>query len=475
MSDNPERTRAKRTEPAQSKRTDYVTRDDLGATRAAPRDAASLRDLAVDAAIWAMPIVSVDAMRQAFFRDAGAEYGDIVYLSRFADANFQITTPNASTHYVYFNFNVKDGPIVLEIPAAVGAGLFGSILDAWQVPVADVGPAGDDEGKGGKYLLLPPGYEDNVAGDYFAVPLETFNGYVALRAIATDSSETATRKAIDLVQRLRVYPLSETNVPPTPRFIDMSGRLFDGIVRFDESFFDSLARMINEEADDPRDGAMLERLAALGLVRGKPFGPDDAMHAILREAAAEAQERLMSAASGSIVQYWPDAHWGVPGTGDASPETGFVSGDKSVNVMARAVFFFLACAPPKQIGKASFYLSTFVDKAGAPLESSKSYRLRVPPDVPAAQFWAATVYTTDTASFIRDVPRVEINSYDESIVKNEDGSVDIFFGPEATKGHEANWIPTGEGENWFVIFRLYGPQPQLFDKTWKLPDIEAVA
>jgi hypothetical protein len=474
MSDNPERTRAKRNQPAASKRTDYVARDDQRATGAIPRDDASLRELAVEAAIWAMPIVSVDAMRQAFFRDAGAEYGDIVYLSRFADWHFQIATPNASTHYVYFNFNVNGGPVVLEIPAAVGAGLFGSILDAWQVPVGDVGPAGDDEGKGGKYLLLPPGYEDNVAGDFFAVPLETFNGYVALRAIATDSSETATRRAIDLVQRLRVYPLSEAAVPPTPRFIDMSDRLFDGIVRFDESFFDSLARMINEEQELPRDAEMYERLAALGIVKGQSFGPDDRMHTILRDAAIDAQEQLMGAAAGSVVPYWPDTRWGVPATGGPSYENGFVSNGR-VDVQTRGVFFFLACAPPKKLGKASFYLSAFTDASGAALTSEKSYRLHVSPNVPAAQFWAVTVYALDTASFMRDVPRVEVNSYDESVVKNDDGSVDVFFGPNAPSNRETNWIPTGEGERWFAFFRLYGPQPALFDKTWKLPDIETVA
>lgn len=110
---------------------------------------------AVEAAIWGMPLVNTGAMRQAYFRDVGAKYNDICYFSKPADWKFQVTTPNASTNYVYFNYNLKDGPVVVEIPAAVGAGLLGSMVDAWDEPMNDIGPAGEDQGKGGKYLLLP--------------------------------------------------------------------------------------------------------------------------------------------------------------------------------------------------------------------------------------------------------------------------------------------------------------------------------
>jgi hypothetical protein len=104
-----------------------------------------------------MPLVSVDTMREAGRRDAGAGYNDIVFWSKPTDWRFRFTTPNASTYYVYFAFNLGGGSVVLEIPPAVGAGLFGSLVDAWEVPVTDVGPAGDDEGKGGRYLMLAAG------------------------------------------------------------------------------------------------------------------------------------------------------------------------------------------------------------------------------------------------------------------------------------------------------------------------------
>src|SRR2546422_66455 len=137
-------------------------------------DESAAYDAAVQAAIWGTPIVSFDAMRQAFFRDAQAMYNDVVFWSKPADWKFQITTPNASSHYVFFNFNTKEGPVVAEIPAAVEAGLFGSILDAWQVPLADVGPEGEDRGKGGKYVLLPPDHSGNVPEEYIPVRFQTY-------------------------------------------------------------------------------------------------------------------------------------------------------------------------------------------------------------------------------------------------------------------------------------------------------------
>jgi len=141
----------------------------------------TLRRRAVEAAIWGMPIVSVDAMRQAYFRGAKANYNDVVFWSKPSDWKNQTTTPNTSTHYVYFNFNTKEGPVVVEIPPAAEAGLFGSLLDAWQVPLADVGPEGEDQGKGGKYLLLPPDFKGETPAGYIIVRAQTYNGYALFR------------------------------------------------------------------------------------------------------------------------------------------------------------------------------------------------------------------------------------------------------------------------------------------------------
>src|SRR6476646_9003803 len=121
---------------------------------------------AVESVVWGMPLVNTDAMRQAYLRDVGAKYNDICYFSKPANWKFQVTTPNASTHYVYCNFNLKDGPVVLEVPSPVGAGLLGAVIDAWDVTTVGVGPEDENKGQAAKYLLLPPDFDGDVPAGY---------------------------------------------------------------------------------------------------------------------------------------------------------------------------------------------------------------------------------------------------------------------------------------------------------------------
>lgn len=432
--------------------------------------------LALDAALWGVPIVSMDAMRQAFFRDAGAGYGDVVYLSRPADWKFQITTPNASTHYVYFNFCVRHGPMVLEIPPAVGARISGSLLDAWQVPMADVGTTGEDDGRGARYLLLPPHHIGPVRKPYVPVHCSTFNGFGLLRAVPRDSSGTAVSRAVALVKQIRLYPLTRAPNPPDPRFIDMSGVLFDGIVRYDLRYFQSLARMIGEEPVRS-DAAIHEVLRQLGITRHQPFAPNDDRKVLLVEAASTCHEELVSAAAGIGAPYWSDTYWTAPPGRPHEQvyiEPDFIDEERGLNVIARAGAFFLSCAPPKRPRDGLLCLHAFMDRDAKPLLGERTYRLRVPAAVPAARFWTVTVYARDTAAFIRRSPRLEVSSLDTSIAGNADGSVDVYFSPKPPAGNEHNWIATSGGVRWFAIFRLHGAQLEFFDKRWKLPDIEAV-
>lgn len=428
---------------------------------------------AVDAVLWGMPIVSFDAMRQAFFRDAGAAPHDLVYWSKVADWKLQLTTPNASAHYAWAQIDTRQGPLVLEVPAAVGAGLFGSILDAWQVPMADVGPHGADAGKGGSYLLLPPGFQGDVPPGKIAIRLATFGGYAAFRAIPEGASEAARNQALALIRRLRLYPLANVAPPPQQRFIDMSGRLFDGIVRFDDSYFARLARMIDEEPALPRDAPMLDQLRALGIDQGKPFAPDAALRDLLGDAARTAHNSLVTATAAEGAAYWPNRRWRTPSTVGAKTGFTFVTDDGSLDVNARALTYFLACAPPATLGKASFYLAAFADRAGQVLTGDRTYRLHVPSHVPAAQFWAATVYDRETAAFVREAPRVEVNSY-AAHQTNPDGSVDLYFGPAPPAGKDANWVYTAPDAAWFTLFRFYGPTAPLLDKRWQLTDFDTI-
>src|SRR5678816_1337114 len=205
-----------------------------------------LQRRAVEAMIWGMPLVNVDTMRQAFMRDARATYGDIAYWSKPADWKIQFTTPNALCYYVYFNFNTKNGPVVVELPQAGDTEFVGSIINAWEMPLVEVNPKAKNQGVGKKYLLLPPGYKAVIPAEYTPVRSETYNGYVLLRVSPSPSTEDLW-SPLSLIKQIRHYSFSRAANPPEQRFIDMAGKLFDGVVRFDDSFFDSLSRMVAEE------------------------------------------------------------------------------------------------------------------------------------------------------------------------------------------------------------------------------------
>ena len=419
---------------------------------------------AVEAAIWGMPLVNTDAMRQAYFRDVGAKYNDICYFSKPQDWKFQVATPNASTNYVYFNFNLKDGPVVVEIPAAVDAGLLGSMVDAWDEPMADIGPAGEDEGKGGKYLLLPPDFKGETPPGYFALRYPTYNGYALYRAIRNGTTDADAAAALALVQKLRVYQLAQVTNPPEQRFIDIYGKTFDGIANFDERFFESLNRMVQEEPV----------LKSIGIEKGKDFKPDAATQSILKSAAQEAQAHFIDLLTSYSQPWWPDRSWSPPDPKGVKTGFTFRIGD-ALEVDARGFANFAAFAMPKKTGTSLVYLFTFRDSQGERLRGERTYTVHIPANVPAKQYWSIIVYAVDTAALIREAPVVTLDSYNQSMKRNADGSVDIYFGPTAPEGKEANWIYTAPGKAFFPAMRFYDPDKPLFDRTWKMQDIERVS
>jgi hypothetical protein len=421
-------------------------------------------------ALWGMPIVATDTMRDAFLHDAGANLTDVVYFSRPVDWKLQLTTPNGSTYYVATTINLAQGPVVLDLPAAVGAGLFGSMNDAWQAPVAHVGPAGQDAGKGGRYLILPPGYKGNVPAGYLPVHFSTINGYCFMRSIPEGSSPADIQRALDLVAKIRLYPLSQAAHPPESRHIDMFGKLYNGIPKYDDSFYDRLAKILNEEPVQERDLVALGQFRLLGYERGKPFNPDTGTRAILKDAINEAHTYFMEAILHGV-PFYPGKQWQNAGS-RLGVETGvtFQTAD-FLGISDRGETFFMACAPPKKLGAATFYLNGVLDSTDQRFDGSRTYTLHVPANPPAKQFWATTIYDYETGSFLWESPKIEINSY-QNLQKNADGSVDLTFGPKAPAGREANWAHTKPGKSWFMIFRFYGPEKPLFDKMWQLPDIE---
>jgi len=203
------------------------------------------------------------------------------------------------------------------------------------------------------------------------------------------------------------------------------------------------------------------------------FKPQAATREIFQKAVIEAQANFMQAVSVGE-GFWPGRHWIIPG-GGIGPRTGFsFQTAERLEIDERGMLFFLGCAPPKKLGTATFYVFGMHDAKDEHLQGSSSYRLRIPANVPVKQFWAVTVYDLETATFIQDSPRIELNSYDQKVQKNPDGSIDVFFGATAPAGREDNWIYTAPGRQWFSAFRFYGPEKSVFEKNWVLPDIEKV-
>jgi hypothetical protein len=428
---------------------------------------------AVEVAIWGMPIVAADAIRQGFLRDIGCQPNDIAYFEKVPDWRFQTTTPNASTHYFYSAYSTKDGPVVLEVPPAEGAGMYGQICDMWDVPLALVGPGGEDRGKGGKYLFLPPGYDGAIATDHTVVRQQTYGGFWLIRSIPVSASQNDLDAAIALIKRFRIYPLSEASSPPEQRYVNASGKLWDGIPRMDESFYTVLAKMVNEEPVLPRDLAMMTMLRSVGIEKGRQFAPDEGVKSALGAAIKEAQASMIDTLSGDLPPYWEGARWALPDAAGMKTLFSFQT-PEMLDYDARGMLNYFAWAPPmKQDENApSIYLQTLWDRDGQSLVGDHGYRLRVPPNVPAKQYWSLTLYDLETGGFFREALVISLDSYNELTMRNPDGSIDIYLAPDAPAGQEHNWVTTYRGRAILSCFRLYGPEKAFFDKSWQLPDFE---
>lgn len=427
---------------------------------------------AFDAVIWALPLVGQDAVRQAAFRDGKANYNDIVWWPKGGSWKNQSPTPNVNTRYMYFFINTKkDGPVVVEIPPAVpGAEFYGTIEDAWYVPLVDIG----FEGKGGKYLVLPPDYKDPVPDGYTIVRPATYNTMTLLRSILASMSEKDVQAGNGLVNQVKVYPLTQAANPPVQKYLDMTEILYNGLIKYDESFFSSLSRMLDEEVVQPRDLQMRGMLLPLGIEKGKEFNPDNETKALMNSAAKEALAWLMYKATTDVTPWWTESQWCLTSPPITAPTKFTWEMPDYFGVDARAIGLSQYFCPVAKLGSGSFYFGTFHDHSGTLLEGGNNYVLHVPANVPVSQFWSVTVYSLKTSSFFLNSTRLTLGSLDKELQKNSDGTVDIYFGPKPPSGKESNWLFTQPGENWYPWFRVYGPEKAIMDKSFRLPDIERI-
>lgn len=430
---------------------------------------------AVEAVIWGMPVVNYDLMLQEMLTKTKGKVNEVVYWGRPLDWHNQTLTPNPDTIYFMAFTNTKDaGPIVIEVPPAGEDGsLNANIVDVWQVPLEDAGLMGADQGKGGKYLILPPGYVETIPEGYIPLRSDTFGGYALLRSNLKSHGDADVQKSIAYGKRIKVYPLSQAADPPATIFTDAKDVMFDSTIRYDPSFFTSLDRMVQSEPWLDRDRIMINQLKTLGIEKGKPFKPDGHTTTLLEGGVQEAQALLEAKYDTGFRPFFEGGHWMYPVPPELvkAQQSGFSDPD-AYPVDLRGVVYTYGYVGIKRLGAGQMYLIAIKDKDGNNFDGGKTYRLTVPANPPVEQYWSATAYDRKTHALIRDMPRASRSSQISELQKNDDGSVDLYFGPEAPDGKDANWVPTKPGYGFEVMFRLYGPEKPLFDKTWVLPDIE---
>ncbi|MCA3185289.1 MULTISPECIES: DUF1254 domain-containing protein [unclassified Cupriavidus] len=431
---------------------------------------------ATEAVIWGMPAVNTELMRQAMLRSTSAKENEVVYWSKPVNWKNQTLTPNPDSIYFMTFVNTKEsGPLVIDIPPADNGSLAVNIVTTWQMPLEDAGPEGADKGKGGKYLILPPDYKDTPPEGYIVLRSDTYGGFALMRSNLASHGDADIAKSVEYGKRIQVYPLSQASAPPPTRFTDAYDILFDSTIRYDASFFSTLNDVVQKEPWIQRDRVMIDQLKSLGIEKGKPYQPDPRMAKTLNAAAREAHAEMSARYDAGFYRMVPEYRW-FPA---AMPEviravsTGYANVDE-YPVDARGVTYTLGFTGIKRLGTAQFYLMVNKDREGKPLDGARTYRLVVPPNVPVKQYWSATAYDRDTHALIRNMPRASLASTTTGIQKNADGAVEVYFGPKAPRGKEANWVPTDPKRQFELLFRLYGPEKPFFDKAWKLPDVERV-
>ncbi len=430
---------------------------------------------ACEAAIWGMPAIGIYGIEASIPRDLDGKFGDVVYFSKPMTSRHGFLTANDVTPYVTSAQSTKDGPLVIEVPpAGEKASYFGTIVDSWDMPLADVGPPGEDKGKGGKYLFLPPGYDRDVPDGYFVYRPLTYGVHFAFRPVAKNGGTLEDQAAY--ARKLQVYKLSEAGNPPETTFLDAYPRKWNTLPQYDLSYFRDLHTVIQNEPVLERDKAMMGLLASIGIEKGKPFEPTPEDEMAMLEGLQRAYDWMQDTfINRSTEAWWKDRQWQVWKFAEGQPEAGFPYFDDNrilIDQRAGGAYFWITYLP-KVLGGGTFYLTGLRDKDGDLMNGRDIYKLTVPADTPAKDFWSVIVYSMRTKGFVEGVDRVGLSSLELSkMKKNDDGSVNIYFAPQAPEGLDNNWVPTGE--DFFLLFRLYGPDKPLFEKTWTLNDVEKV-
>jgi len=437
-------------------------------------DASDLRR-AIEAYKFFYPTMGSEAvMQQMLFN--GAKVNEIGHVMA-TWPRIQFGAANSDTPYALATIDLKlSGPMVIELPP----GPFIAFVDDHNMRwVQDMGTIGPEKGKGGKHLILPPGYKGEVPSGYYVGRSKTWKvvSFIRLFPVGGDVD-----KALLSAKDIKIYPLAKTGQPVTFRYIDVSTKTMSlPILTWETNieYFRQLHAVIQTETAPAEFRPMLGMLAQLGIEKGKPYNPDSRMQRILGEAARTAIAEMRSTFNAQRdPEYiaWKGRAWEWLIVQVIIPETGDFGGPAYLNLEPSETYYFMGYGASAAMGKpavgaGSVYWGGFRDNKGVYLDGGKTYKLNVPAPVPVQLFWSHTVYDTNTRTLIAtDQDRAAVRSHIEKLDVNADGSYDLYFGPKAPVGKKGMWIKTIPGKGWWGAFRIYGPTAAAFDGTWKLDD-----
>lgn len=305
----------------------------------------------------------------------------------------------------------ETGPIVFEAPP----NLQGILLDCWQRPIpvdrgefaGDVGLPGPDAGKGGKFLVLPPGYAGDVPDDYYIYRSGTNNLFIFPRAFYQNPNDLS--PAVSLMKQAKFYPLNLPEAERKPmQYPNASGVPANMLPRSDATAFDQVKWLLDREGANLASTDGLGLLANVGLVADRPFEPDATMRAMLDAAAKTAYKisrviGMSSEIGGRDHRVWEDRQWVNPVNNMTEPGP-----EKTMDLTWRNIAAGFAEIEPRvwfftnyysvspgmvsQIpGRGAAYEIAFNDADGDPLSGDVSYKLTFPPEVPATLSWSLTL------------------------------------------------------------------------------------
>ncbi len=426
----------------------------------------------VQAFLDGIPAASIYAMCHGLREGAGVDDQTFGIFETLMDARSLFLTAQTTTAYVTHCFDLENGPIVLD----ASPGLLGPLDDAYFRHVVDVGLTGPDQGQGGKFLLVPPGYEGELPEEgYFIVKSPTYTVWQLTRIMNGDLAAGVQ----GVKDTMRVYPWAQRDNPPETKFVNLSGLQFNTVHANDFEFYQEINAVIQKEPADALPAELVGTLAAIGIKKGQTFSPDDRMRAILTDAVAVGNataRAIVFAQRDPRGFYYPDRQWKTNFIGGSSEF--YDNGERMLD--SRVLFHYYATgitpamAEPV-VGSGSVYAYAERDANGDYLDGGKTYSITLPAPIPMNNFWSFMVYDNQTRSMLEtDQKSAGLDSMSPDLVANADGSYTVWFGPEAPEGKEGNWVQTMPGKGWNTLMRLYGPLEPWFDKTWKPGDFEPV-